>query len=218
VFVAKSYKYRVPRPEQQDKWEEWKVERTLHMRHQAEHELKLARELYCGKDPLFPPEFFAVKEIKGQYMFCQPYFEPIPLQEREAALKCLPDLLKRFTAQGLGYSFKDNEVHWRHFLKYMGGDVAKYILVDFCRLDKLRAIIDGLPDGRLRHVDRSTLSDVELERHYIELHCATFRQRMKEAVLSANLDSVVDGVRHLDFGSGGGGRSGAVGGSDDATK
>ena len=123
VFVAKSYKYCMVR---QGGWADWAVERTEHMRAQAEHELKLARSLYCcGTDPLFPPEFFAVKVIKGQHMFCQPYFEPIPLQDREAALKQMPDLLKRFTAQGLGYSFKANEVHWRHFLKYMDGDVVR---------------------------------------------------------------------------------------------
>ena len=218
VFVAKSYKYRTPRPAQQGEWADWEAQRTEHMRLQAATELELAHSLYCcGTDPLFPPEFFAVKVIKGQPMFCQPYFEPIPLQEREAALEQLPDLLKRFTAQGLGYSFKDNEVHWRHFLKYMDGDVAKYVLVDFCRLDELQKIIDGL-DGRLRRVGRSALSDRCLEQHYIDLHCDTLRQRMQQAAQSANLDSVADGVRQLDVGSGGGGSGGAVGGSDDATK
>ena len=229
VFVAKSYKYRTPRPVQQGEWAKWDVERTRYMRDQAEHELALAHRLYCSTDRLFPPEFFAVKVIKGQPMFCQPYFEPIPLEERAAALEQLPDLLKRFTAQGLGYSFKDNEVHWRHFLKYMDGDVAKYVLVDFCRLDTLQEIIDGLPDRRLRYVDRSTLSPRDLEEYYIDLHCETLRQRMQQAARPANLDSVADGVRHLDFGSGGGGSGGgsggavggsggAVGGSDDATK
>ena len=219
VFVAKSYKYRTPRPAQQGEWADWEAARTEHMCAQAEHELELAHSLYCsGTDPLFPPEFFAVNVIKGQPMFCQPYFEPIPLEERVAALEQLPDLLKRFTAQGLGYSFKDNEVHWRHFLKYMDGDVAKYVLVDFCRLDTLQEIIDGLPDRRLRYVDRSTLSARDLEEYYIDLHCETLRQRMQQAVRPANLDIVADGVRRLDFGSGGGGSGGAVGGCDDATK
>ena len=209
VFVAKSYKYHAPRPLQQEGWAEWEKARTEHMEFQAEHELTQARSLYCGdKDPLFPSDFFDVKVIKGQPMFCQPYFEPIPKEEREAALKQLPELLKRFTTRNLGYSFKDNEVHWRHFLKYMDGEVAKYILVDFCRLAKLQAIIDGLPEYRLRGVDRSALSAENLEQRYISLHCETLRRRMQQAAAPAtNVDGITDAVRHLDvdsFGGGGG--------------
>ena len=217
VFVAKSYKYPIARPGQQSMRAEWQSARTDFMRTQAEHERALAHRLYCdGPDALFPPEFFAVKVIKGQHMFCQPYFEPIPPAEREAAVTQLPHLLERFTAQGLGYSFKDNEVHWRHFLKYKDGDVAKYILVDFCRLERLRTIIDGLPEDLLGPADRSALSDDGLAKLYIRLHCGTLRQRM--AAASTDLDSVADRFGRLDVGSGSGGSGDAVRGSDDATK
>ena len=179
VFVAKSYKYHTPSPREQEGWAEWEKAWTKHMEFQAENELTLARSLYCGDtDPVFPSDFFDVKIIKGQPMFCQPFFEAIPQEEREAALKQLPELLKRFTTRDLGYSFQDNEVHWRHFLKYMDGEVAKYILVDFCRLANLQAIIDWLPENRLRGVDRSTLSADDLEQCYISLHCDTLRRRM----------------------------------------
>eukprot|EP00750_Incisomonas_marina_P019155 INCI3237.2.p4 GENE.INCI3237.2~~INCI3237.2.p4 ORF type:complete len:138 (+),score=31.11 INCI3237.2:1245-1658(+) len=121
-------------------------------------------------------------------MFRQPYFEPSPKEEREAALNQLPELLKRFTTRDLGYSFKANEVHWRRFPKYMDDEVAKYILVDFCRLTNLKAIIGRLPANRLSGVDNSTMLAEDLEQLHISLHCDTLRQRMQQVARFANLD------------------------------
>ena len=203
VFVAKSYKYHTPRPEQQEAWAGWAEARTAHMWAQANKELDMAHKVYCGEDALFDRDFFDVKVIKGQPMFCQPYFEPIPKVEREAALEELPELLKRFTNQGRGYSFKDNEVHWRHLLKYKHGDVTKYVLVDFCRLEELQSIIGGLPEGRLRGVDRNKLTAAERAAVYVDLHVGTLRQRMKAA--AAGEGSVTDAVAQLTLGGNGGG-------------
>ena len=209
VFVAKSYKYHTPRPAQQEAWAGWEEARTAHMWAQANKELDMAHKLYCGADVLFDRDFFDVKVIKGQPMFCQPYFEPIPKEEREAALEQLPELLKRFTNQGRGYSFKDNEVHWRHFLKYKHGDVTKYVLVDFCRLEELQNIIGGLSEGRLRGVDRNKLTAAERAAVYVDLHVGTLRQRMKAA--AAGEGSVTDAVAQLTLGGSGGGGGGGGG-------
>ena len=131
----------------------------------AEAECTIARSIYCNSESrMFSKKAFCVKMVDRRPTFCMPYFEPIPLHQHEEALKALPALLKRLADQGMVYSFAGNEVHWRHFLRYVRDGVTLYVLVDFSRLV-------GLLES-----ERDT---------YVQRHVQTLRSRMEEAAALA---------------------------------